>query len=648
MFAALDPRHKVDLRDEPQEVTAKRMLQFLQLLKHSFPTQDLELYGMHLVQGDRSVIYPILFFILSKREQLTKRAYLARFLVNIEVPAAFLHDEAVKEVHSQYKQLQRDFKATHKTVDRLRNNTLSPAELKREIKQLEDEKAQLKDKIKDLKRKTTNEEGFAELLKVTSALRKEQEEETKLQERMREQRAALQNAERRYADATRKLAEMRAAASDDVSGDEMVRRLRKMLRESTVLCDQELPREIQERKSKMRKLGTLLMEPAKSEQDLADLQMEVRSTQNDIEDLKAKIERAMPHGGSGIQAYRQQSLMVAKKLQKAEDDLEKAANESDMLESELGAKQQQLADLSGDAKYMKKGEFKEYSSNLRAKTSDYRTMKQELASLQNETVVLNRTEQVLRSRAKNVDEVLRKLEARRGAAGFSATQDHLEKVSASTAHLNQTKGKTLEQISMVVTDINQQLKLRKNKLAPQIKDLRSVRQKYQELEQGYLEKKAIYENTAVGLESERLKLEAECNAYQDECLREESRYHYLSSLIAIAQGHLDRVQQEVSFERGEKKFMRDWKCYKDMYQNKIQQQEQLSKELRKRQKLIKESAGGNAEQRAMFVDLRVLLNVKARTLKKSLADPSKRADDNMFDLGQDIGGANVMTIEQGS
>ncbi len=50
----------------------------------------------------------------------------------------------------------------------------------------------------------------------------------------------------------------------------------------------------------------------------------------------------------------------------------------------------------------------------------------------------------------------------------------------------------------------------------------------------------------------------------------------------------------------------------------------------------------------MFVDLRILLNIKARALKKSLADPSKRADDNMFDLGQDIGGANVMTIEQGS
>ena len=57
-------------------------------------------------------------------------------------------------------------------------------------------------------------------------------------------------------------------------------------------------------------------------------------------------------------------------------------------------------------------------------------MKKELEDLRSETVVLNRTEQVLRSRAKNVDEVLRALEKRRGASGFSATQDRLEKVSA--------------------------------------------------------------------------------------------------------------------------------------------------------------------------------------------------------------------------
>ena len=64
----------------------------------------------------------------------------------------------------------------------------------------------------------------------------------------------------------------------------------------------------------------------------------------------------------------------------------------DMSELEEARKRQQLADLSGDAKYMKKGEFKEYSSNLRAQTSDYRTMKKELEDLRSETVVLRRAQ----------------------------------------------------------------------------------------------------------------------------------------------------------------------------------------------------------------------------------------------------------------
>ncbi len=57
--------------------------------------------------------------------------------------------------------------------------------------------------------------------------------------------------------------------------------------------------------------------------------------------------------------------------------------------------------------------------------------------------------------------------------------------------------------------------------------LRTVRQEHQEIEVYYLEKRAIYENTAVGLETERLKLEAEADALQDECIQEESKVNIL-------------------------------------------------------------------------------------------------------------------------
>ena len=87
-------------------------------------------------------------------------------------------------------------------------------------------------------------------------------------------------------------------------------------------------------------------------------------------------------------------------------------------------------------------------------------------------------------------------------------------MSKETATLDQTKGKTLDEISAIVTDITQTLKERKNKLAPQIKELRAVRQRYQELEGAFLNQKGKYEHTAVGLETERARLQKECDQLQ--------------------------------------------------------------------------------------------------------------------------------------
>ena len=69
-------------------------------------------------------------------------------------------------------------------------------------------------------------------------------------------------------------------------------------------------------------------------------------------------------------------------------------------------------------------------------------------------------------------------------------------VSEQKAEVDEVKGKTLEEISAVVEQINTQITSRKQKLAPQIKELRTLRTKFQELETEYLEKKGLYDNQA--------------------------------------------------------------------------------------------------------------------------------------------------------
>ncbi len=74
---------------------------------------------------------------------------------------------------------------------------------------------------------------------------------------------------------------------------------------------------------------------------------------------------------------------------------------------------------------------------------------------------------------------MKQLESRKGILGYTETQAELAKLSALKADVDDYKGKTLNEISRIVTDINQALKEKKNKLAPQIKELRTVRLQYQ-------------------------------------------------------------------------------------------------------------------------------------------------------------------------
>lgn len=67
----------------------------------------------------------------------------------------------------------------------MRSESMNPAELKKEITQLEQEKEQLLTKINLFKNKS-NKEDFQALLEATSKLRKEQEQDAKLNEKERE------------------------------------------------------------------------------------------------------------------------------------------------------------------------------------------------------------------------------------------------------------------------------------------------------------------------------------------------------------------------------------------------------------------------------------------------------------------------------
>ena len=119
-----------------------------------------EAFKRGVANGERATIYPLLIWLLKHLDTHATRAYLGRFLQKVDVPPAFLHDEQVQAVHGEYKGLRKEFMEAHKTVSKLRTSNLTPGDLRKEITQLDEEKVQLKERIKGLRRRTDDLDGF--------------------------------------------------------------------------------------------------------------------------------------------------------------------------------------------------------------------------------------------------------------------------------------------------------------------------------------------------------------------------------------------------------------------------------------------------------------------------------------------------------
>mmetsp|Transcript_51921 Transcript_51921/g.86312 ORF Transcript_51921/g.86312 Transcript_51921/m.86312 type:complete len:680 (+) Transcript_51921:62-2101(+) len=605
VFAILDPKQARDLRDEQPDQTVARMFEFLRILNYK---QNIDVY--QLKGGNKLQIYPILAWVLSRWPDLQKRAYLARFLVEVPVPQELFQDEDVVSVFQQYKDLQEEFKEAHKGVERLRSSSMAPEQLQKEMEKMEADKEQLNVKIGGLKKKLQGAPNFDDIYGVIGPLRKEMEEATKLAERLKDQQHQLAVAEQKYMSIFQRFKEVKSGIQDGTAA-QLLQKLEDETKINRFLANEKLPKDIEERQSRLDSSTKVLATPI-TETYVSGLQGDIKRLNREINLLLEKRAKQQDPADDKLALFRQQATLVGNKKKKVIEALNGLLDQKKEMEKEIMEKDKQLEGTKG-MKVLKGEEFKKYAASLRAKSQKYKQMKADLAEIRAELGILQRTEEVLKSRDHDLQGFLREMESKRGVAGYSDTQNKLEQVSEQKAEIDEMKGKTLEEISEVVRAINESIKERKSKLAPQIKELRQVRQLYTEIETEHNEKKSLYENTLTGLDSERSKLEAEISALRDECTREESAYHYLNCLSSVVDVAKERVTEEAKrlVDKNPKS-----PALKDSYTAKIQQQETLSKQLRDRQKHIKETHDANMLQLAMFSDLRKLLQCKLNILKQ--------------------------------
>ena len=83
-------------------------------------------------------------------------------------------------MYQQLKDLQEEFKETHKASEKFKSQLISPTEIKKAIMQMEEDKSMLEQKVEGLANKLHGTERFDEMLEASRKLRLEQDEQVKL------------------------------------------------------------------------------------------------------------------------------------------------------------------------------------------------------------------------------------------------------------------------------------------------------------------------------------------------------------------------------------------------------------------------------------------------------------------------------------
>ena len=125
IIVKIDPEQE-PIYKEPTEFQAPRILNFLRVMKYDFGdinnNPDLfDQYSNLLVAYDKDTLHDIIYWCLQKFEPLQKRAYLAKYLLPVDIPPEFMNDDLIFELSNNLKEYQNEFKEVHKSTDKLGN-----------------------------------------------------------------------------------------------------------------------------------------------------------------------------------------------------------------------------------------------------------------------------------------------------------------------------------------------------------------------------------------------------------------------------------------------------------------------------------------------------------------------------------------------
>ncbi|CAL8096615.1 unnamed protein product [Orchesella dallaii] len=571
----IQPQLKDVFAEAKHSEKVEEMMELLRILKFWPKCFDQYTIKTALESVNQEIIWDTMGWLLTRREELKKRAYLSQFLVKVVVPDEFLFDNDMQRCYEEVGEIPE--KEVHL--------------------QLADQLRQARNETNRLKSQAYVEERKLWVLDKKCYF--------------------LHNK-------SRELQELNSHSSPEG----LLERIEQDCEILKFIVHQKIPNDIEETKRKIRAMKLVLSASPELASDLEPTRMRILEIQKDIQSIEMEM-KSKDHDAS-LSFARQKATQNKKRKMELLEDLEELRK--DMLEHQntLREKREQRKRLFPDGvPCLSSRDYKEYVKTMKVKAAKYKAMRAEIGSIQTEIGVLSTTKFLVENEFQESIEKLKELETELGLVGFSCIHERVEQKKGMHENDDESKMRYIYEMSEKARELQERVKAKKADVEPLSRGVIEAKQEIKTLELHGKRLSNAFEAEIGPIMESNKRFETRTNKVKEDIVKYQEEMCRLTAEVPMMKANLQRAQTETELLRANPTSSRS---FKNKILTRIVDQERLQKVLSHEMSHLEQTQAKDTKQSEMWTNLLRFLD-----LKKSLLGNGGNNQENFCDsFGMDV------------
>jgi hypothetical protein len=470
-------------------------------------------------------------------------------------------------------------------------------ELKEDIQKLQSDKIQLGQNIANFKKNYAGKKDFMELFEITSKLRKEQEEDSNLEKRVYKQKYDIEDLDDRLLVARQRLIDSKKNLSDNISAFELLESLRNQRNANRETFENLSKYELIDKRSKLKSLEEIIMLPDITYDELNRLKKNKLDLVNEIEKLENKVKNSASKSPE-LAIYKQNASQASAAKESTMRVLEKLEKEKMLLEGKYAEMEKKFEQTKG-FKFVKKDDILQQAENVKKKKEVYVKYNKILDIIKGDSLILDRTINIIKGKADGPEAIIKRIEEKHGISGSNAERRELEDLSRMKQDIDSKKVMTLEEYSKLISQVLSKIQEKSDQHKPILKEHEEIKKEHEYSQTVYTQKKQSYDKAVSDVQNSYNMTKEEFSKLESGMKNTQNKYHQLNITTKITDDLLRKYESEnLYLNKQDKRMNQNFKSYTEYYRAIMGQQEELVKDLKERQKTMKDShEDGNRQVR---------------------------------------------------